>query len=78
MRAESQQENESMLEAIRELNKELQLQSLIMDRYIPEDYQTQLEAHSTWSEDTGEWHMVREYLYSGYMCNLCDLFLCFV
>ncbi|XP_064404188.1 kinesin-like protein KIF3A isoform X2 [Halichondria panicea] len=57
MRAESQQENESMLEAIRELNKELQLQSLIMDRYIPEDYQTQLEAHSTWSEDTGEWHM---------------------
>ncbi len=47
-----------MLEAIRELNKELKLQSLIMDRYIPEDYQTQLEAHSAWSEDTGEWHMV--------------------
>ncbi len=70
MRAEFQQENESMLEAIRELNKELKLQSLIMDRYIPEDYQTQLEAHSAWSEDTGEWHMVRVCACTGRVLSL--------
>lgn len=60
MRAEFQQENEEMLETIRQLSREVKLQSLIIDSYIPQEYQSQLEGHSMWHEDTGEWHMVCE------------------
>ncbi len=59
MSAEFLQENEAMRETIRELNKEMKLQSLVMDCFIPEEYQTQLQSHSVWNEETGEWHMVR-------------------
>lgn len=59
MRADFQQENEEILETIRELSREVKLQTLIMDSYIPPDYQEQLELCAMWHEDTGEWHMVR-------------------
>ena len=58
MQAEFQQENEQLLETIRELEREVNLQQLIMNSYIPEEYQKQLESYSVWNEDTGEWHMV--------------------
>ena len=58
MQAEFQQENEQLLETVRELEREVKLQQLIMNSYIPEEYQKLLESHSVWNEDTGEWHMV--------------------
>ena len=39
LRAEYQQSNEEMLEAIRELSRELKLQTLLLDSYIPEEFQ---------------------------------------
>lgn len=59
MRAEFQRENEEMLETIRQLSREVKLQALIIDSYIPKEYQELLEGHASWHEETGEWHMVR-------------------
>ena len=59
MRAEFQRENQEMLETIRQLSREVKLQALIIDSYIPKEYQELLEGHASWHEETGEWHMVR-------------------
>ncbi len=59
MRAEFQRENEEMLETIRQLSREVKLQALVIDSYIPKEYQELLEGHASWHEETGEWHMVR-------------------
>lgn len=59
MKAEAQRENEEMLAMIRELNKEVKLQTLVIDGYIPQEYQEKLEEAVQWQEETGEWHMVR-------------------
>lgn len=59
MKAEAQRENEEMLAMIRELNKEVKLQTLVINSYIPQEYQEQLEEVVQWQEVTGEWHMVR-------------------
>ena len=48
-----------MLDTIRQLSREVKLQTLIIDSYIPKEYQELLERHASWHEDTGEWHMVR-------------------
>ena len=39
MRAEYQRENEDILDNIRQLVKEVQLQALTMDHFIPQEYQ---------------------------------------
>ena len=59
MKAANQRENEEMLDTIRQLSREVKLQTLIIDSYIPKEYQELLERHASWHEDTGEWHMVR-------------------
>ena len=59
MKAEYQRENEEMLDTIRQLSREVKLQMLIINSYIPKEYQELLERHASWHEDTGEWHMVR-------------------
>lgn len=59
MKAEYQQENEEMLDTIRQLSREVKLQMLIINSYIPKEYQELLERHASWHEDTGEWHMVK-------------------
>lgn len=58
MKAESQRENEDMLALIRGLNKEVKLQTLVINSYIPHEYLEQLEAVVQWQEETGEWNMV--------------------
>lgn len=60
MKAEYQRENEEMLDAIRQLSREVKLQALVIDSYIPKEYQELLEEQASWHEDTGEWHMVRK------------------
>lgn len=59
MKAEAQRENEEMLALIRDLNKEVKLQTLIINSYIPHKYLEQLEEVVQWQEETGEWNMVR-------------------
>ena len=44
LRAEFQQENEELLEAVRQLSREVALQTLLMDSFIPPEYQVWLGA----------------------------------
>jgi hypothetical protein len=57
MKAETQRENEEVLDMIREVNKAVKLQTLVMDSYIPEEYQKQLEEVVQWQEERGDWYM---------------------
>ena len=58
MKAEAQREKEEMLAMIRAVKNEVKLQTLVIDSYIPQEYQEQLETVVQWQEETGEWHMV--------------------
>ena len=64
MKAEAQQEKDEMLAMIRAAKREVGLQTLIIDSYIPHEYQEQLESVVQWQEETGEWHMVSQALLS--------------
>ena len=43
---------------IRELSKEVKLQTLIINTNVPPEYLKNLEDHVEWNEETGDWHMV--------------------
>ena len=58
MKAEAQRESEDLLSMIRELSKEVKLQTLIINQSIPAEFQKDMEDHVQWHEETGEWHMV--------------------
>ena len=58
MKAEAQHEKEEMLAMIRAVKKEVKLQTLVIDNYIPHEYQEELEKVVQWQEETGEWYMV--------------------
>lgn len=47
-----------MQETVRELSREVGLYQMVMDTFIPEQYQQLIHSHATWNEDTGEWHLV--------------------
>ncbi|XP_067132536.1 kinesin-like protein KIF3A [Centruroides vittatus] len=57
MQQEHQREVEGLLENIRQLNRELRLTSLIIDSFIPTEYQDMLEQSVHWNEDIGEWQL---------------------
>ncbi|XP_065335163.1 kinesin-like protein KIF3A isoform X2 [Cloeon dipterum] len=52
-----QREMEGLLDNVRQLNRELRLQSLIIDTYIPPEYQMMIERFVHWNEDIGEWQL---------------------
>ena len=47
-----------LLSDIRQLSKEIGLQTLIMDSFIPPQYQELIERNSIWDEISGDWHVV--------------------
>ncbi|XP_034453937.1 kinesin-like protein KIF3A isoform X2 [Hippoglossus hippoglossus] len=59
--ADLQQENhreiEGLLENIRQLSRELRLEMLIIDNFIPQEYQEMIENYVHWNEDIGEWQL---------------------
>lgn len=57
-RADYVQEREAMEETVRGVSREVGLYQLVMDAFIPEQYQQLIHSHATWNEDTGEWHLV--------------------
>lgn len=57
LQQEHQREIEGLLENIRQLSRELRLQMLIIDNFIPQDYQEMIENYVNWNEDIGEWHL---------------------
>ncbi|XP_054024652.1 kinesin-like protein KIF3A isoform X3 [Melanerpes formicivorus] len=57
LQQEHQREIEGLLENIRQLSRELRLQMLIIDNFIPRDYQEKIENYVHWNEDIGEWQL---------------------
>jgi len=55
--AEHQREMESLLENVRQLSRELQLQMLIIDSFIPQHYQELIEQNATFIEEYGDWQL---------------------
>ena len=52
-------EREALLQSIRELHKELSQQVLIVNSYIPPDQLALIERNVQWSEEIGEFQLVR-------------------
>ncbi|WAR00300.1 KIF3A-like protein [Mya arenaria] len=54
---EHQREMEGLLENVRQLSRELKLQMLVIDNFIPPEYQEMIEQHVAWNDDIGEWQL---------------------
>ncbi|XP_014678184.1 PREDICTED: kinesin-like protein KIF3A [Priapulus caudatus] len=54
---EHQREMEGLLENVRQLSRELRLQMLVIDGFIPAEYQETIDEHVHWNEDIGEWQL---------------------
>ncbi|GAB6032934.1 Kinesin-like protein kif3a [Chamberlinius hualienensis] len=57
LQQEHQREMEGLLENVRQLSRELRLQMIIIDNFIPIQYQDMIERHVHWNEDIGEWQL---------------------
>ncbi|CAO1416182.1 unnamed protein product [Diamesa serratosioi] len=54
---EQQREKEGIYENIRSLSRELALCELVVNSYIPKEYQGMIERFTHWNEDIGEWNL---------------------
>ncbi|CAG9789698.1 unnamed protein product [Diatraea saccharalis] len=61
---EQQREMEGILDSVRALKREIQLADLVLDSYIPKEYQALIEQYVHWNEQLGEWQ-VRCVAYTG-------------
>ncbi|XP_015190874.1 PREDICTED: kinesin-like protein KIF3A [Polistes dominula] len=57
LQEEHQREMEGLLEGVRGIGRELQLQELIVNNYIPSQYQSMIERYVHWNDDIGEWQL---------------------
>ena len=57
LQKDHQREMEGLLENVRQLSRELKLQMLIIDNFIPTEFQKMLEHYVHWNEDIGEWQL---------------------
>ncbi|KAI4493729.1 PREDICTED: kinesin-II 85 kDa subunit [Polistes canadensis] len=57
LQQEHQREMEGLLEGVRDIGRELQLHELIVNNYIPLQYQTMIERYVHWNDDIGEWQL---------------------
>ncbi|XP_077388014.1 kinesin-like protein KIF3A isoform X2 [Festucalex cinctus] len=57
LQQEHHREIEGLLENIRQLSRDLRLQMLIIDNFIPQEYQEMIEKYVNWNEDIGEWQL---------------------
>ncbi|KAF2352900.1 Kinesin motor domain, partial [Trinorchestia longiramus] len=57
LQSEQQRETEELLETIRHLSRESKLHQLVIDSFIPPDYQELIQRHVHWNEDIGEWQL---------------------
>ena len=65
---ECEREKESLLSDVRQMDKELSLQALVIDSYIPREYQELIEQHAVWDEESGEWHLVQTNTHTLLFC----------
>lgn len=54
---EHQREKEGIYENIRSLSRELALCELVLNSYIPQEYQMMISQYTHWNEDIGEWQL---------------------
>lgn len=54
---EHQREKEAIYENIRSLSRELALCELVLNSYIPKEYQSMINQYTHWNEDIGEWQL---------------------
>lgn len=54
---EQQREKEGIYDNIRSLSRELALCELVLNAYIPKEYQSSIERFTHWNEDIGEWQL---------------------
>ncbi|XP_014779765.1 kinesin-like protein KIF3A [Octopus bimaculoides] len=57
LQQEHQREMEGLLENIRQLTRELKLQMLVIDNFIPPEFQNVIEHYVHWNDDIGEWQL---------------------
>merc|ERR1719189_2493023 len=57
VQAEQQREMEGLLDNVRQLTRDLRLQMLIIDAFIPPEYQAVTEENVQWNEEIGEWQL---------------------
>ena len=50
LKDEQQQEKEDLLHAVRELTRQLQLQNIVIENFIPKDEVEKLERRARWDE----------------------------
>ncbi|KAH8302348.1 hypothetical protein KR044_005404 [Drosophila immigrans] len=54
---EHQREKEGIYENIRSLSRELALCELVLNSYVPKEYQSMINQYTNWNEDIGEWQL---------------------
>lgn len=57
LQQEHQREMEGLLENVRQLSRELKLQMLVIDNFIPPEFQNVIEHYVHWNDDIGEWQL---------------------
>ena len=57
LQAEQQREMEGLLDNVRQLTRDLRLQMLVIDAFIPPEFQTVIEENVAWNEEIGEWQL---------------------
>ncbi|XP_059094614.1 kinesin-like protein KIF3A [Tigriopus californicus] len=57
LQGEQQREMEGLLDNVRQLTRELRLQMLVIDSFIPTEYQELIERNVEWNEEIGEWQL---------------------
>ncbi|VDK36091.1 unnamed protein product [Taenia asiatica] len=68
LRSANAREMDDLLENIRQLNQELQLQTLIINHFIPKNFQSIIERNVQWNDAVGEWQL-RCIAYAGNNMN---------
>ncbi|KAL5967806.1 Kinesin-like protein KIF3A [Taenia solium] len=68
LRSANAREMDDLLENIRQLNQELQLQTLIINHFIPKNFQSIIEQNVQWNDAVGEWQL-RCIAYAGNNMN---------
>eukprot|EP00326_Haptolina_ericina_P008995 CAMPEP_0181212754 /NCGR_PEP_ID=MMETSP1096-20121128/24526_1 /TAXON_ID=156174 ORGANISM="Chrysochromulina ericina, Strain CCMP281" /NCGR_SAMPLE_ID=MMETSP1096 /ASSEMBLY_ACC=CAM_ASM_000453 /LENGTH=285 /DNA_ID=CAMNT_0023304319 /DNA_START=1 /DNA_END=854 /DNA_ORIENTATION=- len=59
LQAEQQQEKEDLLHTVRELTRQLHLQNMVIDAFVPSEELAKLERRAVWDEDgSEEWRLL--------------------
>ena len=57
LQMEQQQEKEDLLHTVRELTRQVQLQNMVIEAFVPNEEVTKLERRALWEEDSGTWRL---------------------